>query len=205
MRAVTHHVSQEVLFDAAAGKIVVRSEATGTPTVDIAGMLMPGALAPADAAGKKFHIYAIDIHTVVGGKLVRADHAEDWKTAILQVRGIGAPPAAAAAAAAAAPAHTHTHGAHGIPADPRALVGPFYESLTSPTADVKALVESVTGARQGSSAESNCCCVELSCCRCLRVGGAQCPSGGRMRARRRARAATSSSGRRRASARSCPI
>ncbi len=59
-------------------KIVVRSEASGTPAGDF--MDVPH-------AGKRFAIMTIDIHTVAGGKLVRAHHVEDWASAIRQLKG----------------------------------------------------------------------------------------------------------------------
>ncbi len=62
----------------AGNRIIVRSEATGTPAGDFMGV---------PHAGRSFRIMTIDIHTVAGGKLVRADHIEDWASAIRQLRG----------------------------------------------------------------------------------------------------------------------
>lgn len=59
-------------------KIVVRSEATGTPAVDFMGV---------PHSGRRFAIMTIDIHTVAEGKLVRAHHVEDWAGALRQLRG----------------------------------------------------------------------------------------------------------------------
>jgi predicted ester cyclase len=61
----------------AGDKIVVRSVATGTPVAELFGV---------PASGKSFNIYAIDIHTVVDGKLARCDHVEDWTTALGQLK-----------------------------------------------------------------------------------------------------------------------
>ena len=62
----------------AGNRVTVRSEATGTPAGDFMGV---------PHAGRSFRIMTIDIHTVEGGKLVRADHVEDWASAIRQLRG----------------------------------------------------------------------------------------------------------------------
>ena len=56
--------------------IVVRSEASGTPAADFMGVAH---------GGGSFSVVAIDIHTVEGGKLVRAAHVEDWATALRQL------------------------------------------------------------------------------------------------------------------------
>ncbi len=40
-------------------------------------------IAPTNAGS--FSVVAIDIYTVEGGKLVRADHVEDWATALRQL------------------------------------------------------------------------------------------------------------------------
>jgi predicted ester cyclase len=65
---------KEVLADG--DKIVVRSEASGTPAGDFFGV---------PHGGKSFRIMTIDIHTVQGGKLVTAHHVEDWAGAIRQL------------------------------------------------------------------------------------------------------------------------
>ena len=66
---------KEVLADG--DKIVVRSEASGTPAADFMGV---------PHGGKRFAITTIDIHTVRDGKLMRADHVEDWASAIRQLK-----------------------------------------------------------------------------------------------------------------------
>lgn len=66
---------KEVLRDG--DKIIVRSEASGTPAGDFMGV---------PHTGRGFSVMTIDIHTVVDGKLVRADHVEDWAGAIRQLR-----------------------------------------------------------------------------------------------------------------------
>lgn len=63
---------------AADGKIVVRSEARGTPAADFMGV---------PHAGRSFAIMTLDLHTVREGRLVRADHVEDWALALRQLRG----------------------------------------------------------------------------------------------------------------------
>jgi predicted ester cyclase len=65
---------KEVLVDG--DTIVVRSEASGTPAADVMGV---------PRGGGCFSVVAIAIHKVEGGKLVRADHDEDWATAIRQL------------------------------------------------------------------------------------------------------------------------
>jgi len=65
---------REVLVDG--DKIVVRSEASGTPSGDFFGV---------PHGGKSFHIMTIDVHTVVEGKLAAAHHVEDWAGAIRQL------------------------------------------------------------------------------------------------------------------------
>ncbi|MFO1033585.1 MAG: ester cyclase [Hyphomicrobiales bacterium] len=67
---------QEVI--AAGDKIVVRSEATGTPVKDFMGV---------PVNGKSFRITTIDIHTVRDGKSVAVHHVEDWMAAVMQLRG----------------------------------------------------------------------------------------------------------------------
>lgn len=57
-------------------RIIVRSEASGTPQGPIFGV------AP---TGKSFQIMTIDIHTVRDGKLAVAHHVEDWAGAIRQL------------------------------------------------------------------------------------------------------------------------
>ncbi len=67
---------KEVIADG--DKIVVRSEASGTPAGDFMGV---------PHSGKRFAIMTIDIHTVAGGKLAQAHHVEDWASAIRQLKG----------------------------------------------------------------------------------------------------------------------
>ena len=66
---------REVLV--AGDRIVVRSEASGTPVGELFGV---------PPSGRKFRILAIDIHTVRDGKLALAYHVEDWATALRQLR-----------------------------------------------------------------------------------------------------------------------
>ena len=54
----------------------VRTEASGTPVATFLGV---------PANGKKFRIMAIDIHTIIHGKMVRSYHLEDWSSAIQQL------------------------------------------------------------------------------------------------------------------------
>jgi predicted ester cyclase len=65
---------KEVLV--AGDRIIVRSEATGTPAGPFFGV---------PHGGKSFRIMAIDIHTVKDGKLVTAHHVEDWASALRQL------------------------------------------------------------------------------------------------------------------------
>ncbi len=67
---------QEVFSDG--DRIIVRSEASGTPVADFMGV---------PHGGKRFSVMTIDIHTVEAGKLVRAHHVEDWAGALRQLRG----------------------------------------------------------------------------------------------------------------------
>jgi predicted SnoaL-like aldol condensation-catalyzing enzyme len=57
-------------------QIIVRGEATGTPTGELFG---------AKPTGKSFKTMAIDIFTVKDGKLATAYHVENWMTAIQQI------------------------------------------------------------------------------------------------------------------------
>ena len=66
---------KEVLVDGE--RIIVRSEARGTPAGDFMGT---------PHSGKSFAIMTLDVHTVVAGKLVRAHHVEDWAGAIRQLQ-----------------------------------------------------------------------------------------------------------------------
>lgn len=57
-------------------RIIVRGEATGTPTGELFG---------AKPTGKSFKTMAIDIFTVKNGKLASAYHVENWMTAFQQI------------------------------------------------------------------------------------------------------------------------
>jgi len=65
---------KEVLVDG--DRIIVRSEASGTPVGNFFGV---------PPSGKSFKVIAIDIHTVKDGKLAKAYHVEDWASAIRQL------------------------------------------------------------------------------------------------------------------------
>lgn len=67
---------KEVLADG--DRIIVRSEARGTPAGDFMGI---------PHAGRSFAIMTIDVHTVRDGRLVTAHHVEDWASALRQLRG----------------------------------------------------------------------------------------------------------------------
>jgi predicted ester cyclase len=57
-------------------QIVVRGEATGTPTREFWG---------AKPTGKSFKTMAIDVFTVKDGKLASSYHVENWITALQQI------------------------------------------------------------------------------------------------------------------------
>jgi predicted ester cyclase len=59
-------------------RIVVRGEATGTPTHDFFGV---------PPTGRSFKTMSIDTFTVRNGKLSSAHHIENWVAAIAQVKG----------------------------------------------------------------------------------------------------------------------
>lgn len=59
-------------------QIVVRGEATGTPTGEFWG---------GKSTGKAFKTMAIDVFTVRNGKLASAYHVENWMTALQQISG----------------------------------------------------------------------------------------------------------------------
>ncbi len=67
---------QELLVDG--DRIIVRSEARGTPAGDFMGV---------PHSGRSFAIMTIDIHTAKDDKLVTAHHVEDWASALRQLRG----------------------------------------------------------------------------------------------------------------------
>lgn len=60
----------------AGNNIIVRGEASGTPSVDFMGV---------PYGGQSFKVMSIDIHTVKDGKIVRSHHVEDWATAMQQL------------------------------------------------------------------------------------------------------------------------
>jgi len=66
---------KDVLVDG--NRIIVRSEASGTPVGPFFGM------AP---TGKSFRIMTIDIHTIKDGKAITAHHVEDWAGALRQLQ-----------------------------------------------------------------------------------------------------------------------
>jgi predicted ester cyclase len=57
-------------------QIVVRGKATGTPKGELFGV---------KATGKSFNTMAIDIFTVINGKLASAYHVENWMGALEQI------------------------------------------------------------------------------------------------------------------------
>ncbi|MEI8255468.1 MAG: ester cyclase [Deltaproteobacteria bacterium] len=57
-------------------RIIVRSEASGTPVGDFFGV---------PHGGKSFRIMTIDVHTFRDGKLRVAHHVEDWASAVRQL------------------------------------------------------------------------------------------------------------------------
>lgn len=65
---------KDVLVDG--NRIIVRSEASGTPAGPFFGV---------PPSGKSFKIMTIDIHTIKDGKAVTAHHVEDWAGAIRQL------------------------------------------------------------------------------------------------------------------------
>ncbi len=67
---------QEILV--VGDRVIVRSEASGTPVGPLFGVT---------PSGKSFKVMAIDIHTVRDGKAVIAHHVEDWAGAIRQLTG----------------------------------------------------------------------------------------------------------------------
>jgi steroid delta-isomerase-like uncharacterized protein len=67
---------KEVLI--AGDRIIVRGEASGTPSGSFLGI---------PASGKSFKIMSIDIHTIEDGKIKRSYHLEDWAGAMRQLSG----------------------------------------------------------------------------------------------------------------------
>lgn len=66
---------KDVLVDG--DRIIVRSEASGTPVGPFFGV---------QPTGKSFRIMTIDIHTIKGGKAITAHHVEDWAGALRQLQ-----------------------------------------------------------------------------------------------------------------------
>jgi predicted ester cyclase len=56
--------------------VIVRGEATGTPTGELMGT---------PTNGKSFKLMSLDVHTFDGGKIARTYHVEDWQGAFRQV------------------------------------------------------------------------------------------------------------------------
>jgi predicted ester cyclase len=67
---------KEVLV--AGDRIIVRGEASGTPSGVFRGI---------PASGKSFKIMSIDIHAIEDGKIKRSYHVEDWVGAMRQLSG----------------------------------------------------------------------------------------------------------------------
>jgi predicted ester cyclase len=65
---------KDVMVDG--NRIIVRSEASGTPV---------GTFFGAAPSGKSFRIMTIDIHTIKDGKAITAHHVEDWAGALRQL------------------------------------------------------------------------------------------------------------------------
>jgi predicted ester cyclase len=57
-------------------RIIVRGEATGTPAGELMG---------SPTNGKSFKLMSLDVHTIVGGKIARTYHVEDWQGAFRQM------------------------------------------------------------------------------------------------------------------------
>jgi len=66
---------KDVLVDG--HRIIVRSEASGTPVGPLFGV---------QPTGKSFKIMTIDIHTIKDGKAITAHHIEDWAGALRQLQ-----------------------------------------------------------------------------------------------------------------------
>jgi predicted ester cyclase len=65
---------KDVMVDG--NRIIVRSEASGTPVGPFFGV---------PPSGKSFKIMTIDIHTIKDGKAIAAHHVEDWASALRQL------------------------------------------------------------------------------------------------------------------------
>jgi predicted ester cyclase len=57
-------------------RVIVRGEATGTPAGELMG---------SPTNGKSFKLMSLDVHTLVGGKIARTYHVEDWQGAFRQM------------------------------------------------------------------------------------------------------------------------
>lgn len=66
---------KDVMVDG--NRIIVRSEASGTPVGPFFGV---------QPTGKSFRIMTIDIHTIKDGKAITAHHVEDWAGALRQLQ-----------------------------------------------------------------------------------------------------------------------
>ena len=60
----------------AGNQVIVRGEATGTPSGDFSGV---------PYGGRSFKVMSIDVHTIEGGKMVHSYHVEDWRGATRQL------------------------------------------------------------------------------------------------------------------------
>ena len=65
---------KDVMVDG--NRIIVRSEASGTPVAPFFGV---------PPSGKGFKIMTIDIHTIKDGKAITAHHVEDWASTLRQL------------------------------------------------------------------------------------------------------------------------
>jgi predicted ester cyclase len=65
---------KDVMVDG--NRIIVRSEASGTPVGPFFGV---------PPSGKSFKIMTLDIHTIKDGKAIAAHHVEDWAGALRQL------------------------------------------------------------------------------------------------------------------------
>jgi predicted ester cyclase len=57
-------------------RVIVRGEASGTPAGELMG---------SPTNGKSFKLMSLDVHTLVGGKIARTYHVEDWQGAFRQM------------------------------------------------------------------------------------------------------------------------
>jgi hypothetical protein len=57
-------------------EVIVRGEATGTPSGEFFG---------AAHTGKSFRVMSIDVHTIEAGRMTRSYHIEDWIGAVRQL------------------------------------------------------------------------------------------------------------------------